>query len=64
MKDSIPYDVGAKEKVPRTMKSSISELRPAKVVPTVGLEPTRCRHQRILSPPRLPFRHAGLSLQR
>lgn len=64
MKDSIPYDVGAKEKVPRTMKSSISELRPAKVVPAVGLEPTRCHHQRILSPPRLPFRHAGLSLQR
>ena len=25
------------------------------VVPVVGLEPTRCRQQRILSPPRLPI---------
>ena len=25
------------------------------MVPVVGLEPTRCRHQRILSPPRLPI---------
>ena len=30
------------------------------VVPVVGLEPTRCCHQRILSPHRLPFRHTGL----
>ena len=30
------------------------------VVPVVGLEPTRCRHQRILSPPRLPFQHTGI----
>ena len=29
------------------------------LVPAVGLEPTRRRRQRILSPPRLPFRHAG-----
>ena len=30
------------------------------LVPVVGLEPTRCRHQRILSPPRLPFQHTGI----
>ncbi len=29
------------------------------VVPKVGLEPTRCRHHRILSPTRLPFHHFG-----
>ena len=32
------------------------------LVPVVGLEPTRCRHQRILSPSRLPFHHTGVSL--
>ena len=32
------------------------------VVPEVGLEPTRCRHQRILSPSRLPFHHSGKCL--
>ena len=30
------------------------------LVPVVGLEPTRHRWQRILSPPRLPFQHTGL----
>ena len=30
------------------------------VVPVVGLEPTPCRQERILSPSRLPFHHAGL----
>ena len=30
------------------------------VVPVVGLEPTRHRWQRILSPPRLPFQHTGM----
>ena len=29
------------------------------MVPVVGLEPTRCCQQRILSPSRLPFRHTG-----
>ena len=29
------------------------------LVPVVGLEPTRHRWQRILSPPRLPFQHTG-----
>ncbi len=28
-------------------------------MPEVGLEPTRPCGQRILSPPRLPFRHSG-----
>ena len=31
----------------------------SEMVPVVGLEPTRCRHQRILSPSRLPFHHTG-----
>ena len=30
------------------------------LVPVVGLEPTRYRYQRILSPPRLPFQHTGI----
>ena len=30
-------------------------------VPEVGVEPTRPCGQRILSPPRLPFRHSGRS---
>ena len=30
------------------------------VVPVVGLEPTRCRHRRILNPLRLPFHHTGV----
>ena len=34
----------------------------AGVVPVVGLEPTRCCHQRILSPHRLPFRHTGVRI--
>jgi hypothetical protein len=29
------------------------------LVPKVGLEPTLCHHNRILSPARLPFRHFG-----
>ena len=29
------------------------------LVPAVGLEPTPCRQERILSPSRLPFHHAG-----
>ena len=32
-------------------------------MPAVGLEPTRCCQQQILSLPRLPFRHAGISYQ-
>ena len=30
-------------------------------VPEVGLEPTRGRPQRFLRPPRLPFRHSGVT---
>ncbi len=33
-----------------------------KVVPEVGLEPTRYRYRRILNPLRLPFRHSGTPL--
>ena len=33
--------------------------RNGKVVPEEGVEPTRPCDQRILSPPRLPFRHSG-----
>ena len=33
------------------------------VVPVVGLEPTRCRHRRILNPLRLPFHHTGTLLR-
>lgn len=32
-------------------------------LPAVGLEPTRGCPQQILSLPRLPFRHAGISLR-
>ncbi len=32
----------------------------AYLVPVVGLEPTRCRHRRILNPLRLPFHHTGI----
>ena len=32
------------------------------VVPEEGFEPSRCRHRRILSPLRLPFRHSGISI--
>ena len=33
------------------------------MVPVVGLEPTRYRYQRILSPSRLPFHHTGKLLE-
>ena len=33
------------------------------LVPKVGLEPTRCLQQRILSPSRLPFHHFGVSTE-
>jgi hypothetical protein len=32
------------------------------MVPEEGVEPTRPCDQRILSPPRLPFRHSGVLL--
>ena len=40
-----------------TKKHSLSRVL---LVPKVGLEPTRCRQQWILSPSRLPFHHFGL----
>ena len=33
------------------------------LVPVVGLEPTRCRHRRILNPLRLPFHHTGVLME-
>lgn len=45
-----------------TTLTSRTEVREA--VPEVGLEPTRSCDQRILSPPRLPFRHSGRARQR
>ncbi len=39
------------------------QLASSDVVPVVGLEPTRCRHQRILSPSRLPFHHTGMCIE-
>jgi hypothetical protein len=33
------------------------------VVPEKGVEPSRACAQRILSPPRLPFRHSGAWVQ-
>ena len=36
-------------------KGRTPRVRPFTLVPVVGLEPTRCRHQRILSPSRLPI---------
>jgi hypothetical protein len=38
-----------------------NQLARAKLVPEKGVEPSRPYGQRILSPPRLPFRHSGVS---
>ena len=40
-----------KRRMPRTR----SACRGTRLVPVAGLEPARCRHQRILSPSRLPI---------
>ena len=40
--------------VPNKQKGTADAI-PFLLVPVVGLEPTRCRHQRILSPSRLPI---------
>ena len=37
------------------IKKGTADAIPFLLVPVVGLEPTRCRHQRILSPSRLPI---------
>ena len=39
----------------RINKKGTADAIPFLLVPVVGLEPTRCRHQRILSPSRLPI---------
>ena len=40
---------------PTGSKKSVIQRMTDFLVPVVGLEPTRCRHQRILSPSRLPI---------
>ena len=40
-----------KKQMPRTQFA----YRGTRLVPVAGLEPARCRHQRILSPSRLPI---------
>ena len=49
--------VGEKEK--RLMPQMLRYQAFQRMVPVVGLEPTRCRHRRILNPLRLPFHHTG-----
>jgi hypothetical protein len=41
-------------------RGEITERDEENVVPEEGVEPTRPCDQRILSPPRLPFRHSGV----
>ena len=43
------------EKKKRLMPQMLRDQAFRRMVPVVGLEPTRCRHQRILSPSRLPI---------
>ena len=47
----------------RRLGGSETQLASSDVVPVVGLEPTRCRHRRILNPLRLPFHHTGTLLR-
>ena len=47
---------------PQCHKGSIRTLCIVSPIPAVGIEPTRGYPQRILSPQRLPFRHAGTVL--
>jgi hypothetical protein len=44
---------------PREPPNTRGSKTPRKQMPEEGLEPTRPCGQRILSPPRLPFRHSG-----
>ena len=41
------------------LKRQASQKLDAFLVPVAGLEPARRKHQRILSPPCLPFHHTG-----
>ena len=47
------------EKKKRLMPQMLRYQAFQRMVPVVGLEPTRCRHRRILNPLRLPFHHTG-----
>ena len=47
------------EKKKRLMPQMLRYQAFRRMVPVVGLEPTRCRHRRILNPLRLPFHHTG-----
>ena len=47
------------EKKKRLMPQMLRDQAFRRMVPVVGLEPTRCRHRRILNPLRLPFHHTG-----
>ena len=50
--------------IQKKKKMRVYQKTPSKILlPAAGLEPARCRHQWILSPPRLPFRQAGVSHQ-
>ena len=55
---SIPIDVSSGQGEERAPSTGTGR-DPSVGVPGVGLEPTRPLGQRILSPPRLPFRHPG-----
>ena len=55
--NAVSHDTKRKDR--HTRKSRYHGLCPCQGVPAAGLEPARCRHQWILSPPRLPFRQAG-----
>ena len=50
-----------KKKTADTRKTrNFQRFRPCQGVPAAGLEPARYCYQWILSPPRLPFRQAGV----
>lgn len=49
------FHIGQRKQIIRTHLLSETSSDYVGLVPVVGLEPTRCRHQRILSPSRLPI---------
>ena len=54
-----PAERGRFFTTPQTAKDPQSKRTAGLLVPVVGLEPTPCRQERILSPSRLPFHHTG-----
>ena len=52
-------DNSLKTPKPLENKGKIQYFQGVSNLPAAGLEPARCCHQWILSPPRLPFRQAG-----